>query len=157
MFSQAFRSTTHRLVLAVVVLGLGVFFGARLTGLAWAAPQAVTLAHSAEAQPMAQVPANIAGVSPNAPLEPIYAICTVTQAGVNYMLNTAGFQSTDCSPSTGAIQYFVVPADSKMANQVLSIALTARATGHQISMYYDSAETSGLPSTIRKILSLGMN
>jgi len=80
---------------------------------------------------------------------------------VNYQYNTAGFYSTDCSPSTGAIQYFIVRADSKQANQVLAIALTAKATGRPITMIYDPNNTGDIPSEVvgnnRKIVTLGMD
>lgn len=136
MFSkQLLHSSIVRLSLIAIVLCSITLLGAQSTGQAKAASQSV----------------------PNAPSGQIFINCTVNAVGVNYVNNTVSVHSTDCSPSTGAILYFVVPADSKKANQVLSIALTARATGQKVSMIYDPDDTTGIIDVAnnRKLLTIG--
>lgn len=85
--------------------------------------------------------------------------CIVENVGVNYISNEASIFSRSCTPSTGNIQYFVVVGtDTKKANQLLSIGLTARATGKPVRFLYDASDASGLasPENSRKLLTLGL-
>ena len=108
MFSQALRSTTYRLVLAAMVLGLGVFFGVQLTGQAEAAPTQTTTTGN-----VLQSPEQTTGIKR---LE-----CHISEVN-------EGIGGTDigCSPGDGDIWIFDQPtSDPKRAARVLSIALTA--------------------------------
>lgn len=153
-FKQLLQSSTFRLCLIALVLCGVALTGSRSTGQAQAEAM-----QSASTQQADQSAVTISEVMPNATLDQVFVRCTVANVGVNLIANVVSVHSLDCSPSTGAILYFVVPADSKKANQILSIALTAKATSRPIAMVYDSTDTSGLenPENNRKILALGMD
>lgn len=157
-FKQLLQSSTLRLGLIALVL-----CGSALTG-SGSTDQVSAAALQVAAN--SQSKENVAGLfalAPNAPADQVFVRCSVANVGVGYVYtpNTVGFHSTDCSPSTGEIQYFVVPADSKKANQVLAILLTAKATGRPIVMIYDPNDTSDIPPQVinnnRKILTLGVD
>ena len=121
MFSkQLLRSSVVRLSLIAVVLCSITLLGARSTG---------------------QAKAAAVQAAPSAATEQIFVQCSVLETGMDYRANLVFIRSTDCVPSTGAIQYFVVVGtDTKKANQVLSIGLTAKAAGRSVLMTYDSSD-----------------
>jgi hypothetical protein len=157
-FKRLLQSSTARLLLIALVLCGITLTTARSTDQAKAAA-----AQSATSSQIEYGTATTLEVAPNATSDQVFVRCTVANVGVGYVYtpNTVGFHSLDCSPSTGEIQYFSVPADSKKANQVLAILLTAKATGRPIAMIYDPNDTSGIPpetvSNNRKILTLGLD
>lgn len=65
-----------------------------------------------------------------------------------------------CSPSNGPLTWFAVfPTDAKWANRVLSIGLTAKATGQKLFVDYDSDDVTDLPcnpAQCREILGIGL-
>ncbi len=159
MFFQRLRhASTFRLGLLVLVLCGVLLTGSQEAGQASAAELQV----ATDLQGKESATISFESV-PNAPAEQVFVRCTVAQVSVGYVHtpNTVGFHSTDCSPSTGEIQYFVVPADSKKADQVLAILLTAKASGRPVSMIYDPNDTSGIAPEVvnnnRKILTLGVD
>jgi hypothetical protein len=157
-FKQLLQSSTVRLLLIALVLCAMTLSGAQPTDQAKAAA-----APSATSPQIEHSTVAASEVAPNATSDQVFVTCTVAQVSVGYVYtpNTVGFYSTDCSPSTGPIQYFVVPADSKKANQVLAVLLTAKATGRPIVMIYDPNDTTDIPPEVlgnnRKILTLGVN
>jgi hypothetical protein len=143
------------MALSLVVLCLGVFIGTQFTGLAEAAPPQLTEARQGE-----RVDASLQEAAPNAPSDQMLVECTVRAVGVNYITNDVGIHITNCTPSTDAITAFVViGTDTKKANQVLSVGLTARATGRPVGLIYDTTDTNGLACSnyCRKLLTIAMN
>ena len=143
MFSQALRSTTHRLVLAAVVLGLGVFFGARLTGLAWAAPG---LSETKTDSPIStQAPEAV----------PPHRYFTCPKVDIREWDDTVGAILLGCIPSDGNIVFFAQSTtDSKRAARVLSMALQAQATGKSLIIGYDPGNVNTIgcsPDNCRNI------
>ncbi|MFN8492358.1 MAG: hypothetical protein U0350_32455 [Caldilineaceae bacterium] len=124
MFSQALRSTTYRLVLAVVVLGLGVFFGARLTGMVWAASEL-----------------QAKNVSPSTTADHRQFTC---QPFDIYEEGDAKGIYIGCVPGDGAITLFFqsYTSDPKRAARILSMAMNAKAMGKTLTMSYDLADLS---------------
>ena len=119
-YKQLLHSSTVRLSLIAVVLCSITLLGARSTG---------------------QAKAAAVQAAPSAATEQIFVQCSVLETGMDYRVNVVFIHSTDCVPSTGAIQYFVVVGtDTKKANQVLSIGLTAKAAGRSVLMTYDSSD-----------------
>lgn len=153
MFSQALRSTIYRLALAVMVLGMGVFFGVRLTGLAWAAPvppnmntvQTVALPAALRAENF-----NIRNFTC-----PAYNIWEWT-----FDDNRTGSVIIYCIQADGEINFFAQGiSDAKRAARILSIALTAQALGKPLVIDYDLDDVNlegCSPVNCRKIYRLGI-
>jgi hypothetical protein len=68
-----------------------------------------------------------------------------------------------CTVAADDIQWFAAPtSNSKRAARVLSLLLTAQATGNQVSVRYDTLDTSGtaygcLESNCRPILAVAID
>lgn len=144
-FKQLLQSSTIRFCLIALILCGVALTGSRAAGrVSAAAPQVMGMAQTTAP----------AVVDPNAPTEHIFVRCSVLETGMDYRADVVFIRSTDCAPSTGAIQYFVViGTDSRKANQVLSVGLTAKATGESVVIWYDSSDTNvPNPEATRKLL-----
>jgi hypothetical protein len=108
---------------------LGIVLGQLATGLAANLP--LFSRQPSQARALA---APMAALAPGSP-EAVY-ICTPSYIGAFptrvHVLCTA--------PAPGGIYYFAAPtSDSKNANRVLSIMMTAKALGKTLQIYYDAA------------------
>lgn len=148
-FKQLLQSSTVRLALIALVLCGVTLVGSRSTEDAKAAAMQSTINQQVEQD-------NNSGTAfvPSTTTEEVFVHCSVLYTGVDPDWVT--LHSLDCSPSTGQVVYFRVPASSKMGNQILSIALTAQAIGKQMALVYDSTNNTGFPN-VRNIVSMGVD
>jgi hypothetical protein len=128
MFS---RSLIKRYFLYAVMIGVGVLIGVQLMGAAAASPPA-----SAEGAPAQTTDVQVDPLDPSA-----IKWYTCTPANVATYLNRVHVM---CTVPDGAIWYFAAPtSDYKNAARVLSLLLTAEATGKSVTVLYDTLDTSG--------------
>ncbi|MFN8492357.1 MAG: hypothetical protein U0350_32450 [Caldilineaceae bacterium] len=143
------QSTIKHFAISGILIALGAFISIQFTGLAWAAPGKPNLIQYNKQSSTTQLEK-----WPNATSAPIAVTCPVENVGVDYLSDTSRIYSSQCVPSTGAIQYFFVAgADTKKANQLLSIGLAAKETGKSVLVVYDPNDTSG-GEIGRKVLQL---
>jgi len=146
-YKRLLHSSIVRLSLIAVVLCSITLLGARSTGQAKAASPRIE-----------QNVVTTSELAPNAPVGLVTIHCTVADVGLNYIDNVAYMHAINCSPSTGVIEFFgVIGADTKKGNQLLSVGLTAIATGKPVWLLYDPNDTNiPFPANNRKVLNFGL-
>ncbi len=152
LFKQWLQSSTVRLALIALVLCGVTLVGSRSTGEAKAAQMKSETVSQIEQHTTLAVE-----IIPSATSGDIRVTCvpdSVTM-GVD---GFASIHSAAC-PGAGAIQYFDVYKNPKMASQVLAMALSAQARGKTINIFYNTDDTSGVidPTNRRKITGLGVD
>ena len=152
-FKQLLHASTVRLGLIALVLCGITLVGTQSTGHAKA-----EVAQSVTSSPIQQDSATVAQVVPGATSGVVRIQCSVTAVGMNVVdegYGVVGLFSPGC-PGAGAIEYWQFSGDSKKANQILAIALSAKATGRVVDIFYDPNDTTGLadPDHRRKITAI---
>lgn len=151
-FKQLLQSSTIRLALiALVLCGITLVSG-RSTEVAFAAVQVSD-----------SIAVQQANNSPNVINQPSGTerhFCNVFEAGDGFTTDGQEVIVVGCTPSAGAFTWFSISAtDSKRVARILSIALTAKATGQHIYIDYDpAANPSPLcdPAMCRRIVGIGI-
>ncbi len=129
---MSIQSLIKRYIIYVVAVCLGILIGVQLTGTVSAAVQSVN--------------EDVLPKTTNLQSDPVpgntvkwYMTCNPE--------NVATYTSRvhiKCTVADNGIQYFAAPtSNSKHAARVLSLLLTAQAAGKQVSVLYDTADTSG--------------
>ena len=128
---MSIQSLIKRYFVYVVAVGLGILIGVQLTGVVSAAVPSVN--------------EDVLPKTTNLQSSPVHAN-TVKWYSCNPE-NVATYTSRvhiKCTVADNGIQYFAAPtSNSKHAARVLSLLLTAQAAGKQVSVLYDTTDTSG--------------
>lgn len=147
-FQKLLQSSTFRLGLIALVL----------CGVALMSSGSTDHASAAELQVTAGL--QFEQIMPSATSGVVRIVCPPNFVGMNVIDEGYGdisIWSAGC-PGAGDIQYWQFSGDSKKANQILAIALSAKSSGRNVAIFYDPNDTSGLADPVlrRKIVGIGV-